>query len=150
MFEKKLNRICEIESGYGLKINRGANDQEIKILNLQSNMKLGFSLPSEYMDVLKIINGLDFNGFVLYGIDTEFLGEKPLQPIQGIVLSNLEWYELEDNKRYIFFGTDNISWYVWDKLKESYFLLDKPSGDEVEEYQSFDDMFRRMLETSLL
>lgn len=150
MFEEELNRIREIESGYGLKINRGANDQELKILNLQSNMKLGFSLPAEYIEVLKIINGLDFNGFVLYGIDTDFLTEEPLQPIQGIICSNLEWYDLEDNKRYIFLGTDNISWYVWDKIKEAFFLLDKPSGDEVEEYQSFYDMFRRLLTTALL
>lgn len=104
MFEEELNRIREIESGYGLKTNRGANDQELKILNLQSNMKLGFSLPAEYIEVLKIINGLDFNGFVLYGIDTDFLTEEPLQPIQGIICSNLEWYDLEDNKRYIFLG----------------------------------------------
>lgn len=47
------------------------------ILHLSSEVKcfFGVDLPSEYVAILERTNGVEFNGFVLYGVDSVFFGD---------------------------------------------------------------------------
>lgn len=151
MWQEKIDVIKRIEYGYNSKLNDGARPDEIKTLNLKFTMKMKCSLPEEYLAALELINGIDFNGFVLYGIDPEILLNQPNQEIQGIIDSNEVWYEFVDPERkFIFLGDDSISWYVYEKDTEKYWLIDRPSTDPIEAFSTFDKLFDKMLETALL
>ncbi|KAA0944295.1 SMI1/KNR4 family protein [Sporosarcina sp. ANT_H38] len=150
MWNIKLEEIIEEKNLYGEQVNTGAS--EVELAKFMKNVKeeLQKDLPSEYNNVLKAINGLEFNGFILYGIDEVLLEKKPNQHINGLISFNQIWYENEDQKKYLFLGESNISWYVYDTNKEQYIELDNPSGREMVEFKKFDEMLEKILSDSLL
>lgn len=150
MWREKLEEIIREEAKYGNKINDGAKENEIQKLIENVKDELNFSLPNEYINVLKIVNGLEYNGFILYGIDEELLEREFEQSINGLIDNNKVWYDNEWEHAYIFLGDDSISWYVYDQEREKYYILDKPSGDEMEEFDTMEDMLDKMLSNALL
>ena len=150
MWNIKLEEIIEEKNLYGEQVNTGASEVELAKFKKNVKAELQKDLPSEYINVLKIINGLEFNGFILYGIDEVFLEKKPNQHINGLISFNQIWYENEDQKKYLFLGESNISWYVYDTNKEQYIELDNPSGREMAEFKKIDEILEKMLSDSLL
>ena len=39
--------------------------------------ELGIALPEEYLKILRTVNGIEYNGFILYGVDEPLLKESP-------------------------------------------------------------------------
>lgn len=50
----------------------------------------------------------------------------------------------------MFLGESDISWYVYDISTEKYYELDNPSGSVMEEFNSFEYMFERMLSDAFM
>ena len=90
-------------------MNIGATEQKIHLFIKTVKDELNIDLPNEYIEVLRIINGMEFNGFILYGIDQRLLDEQQNEKIYGLIEYNKLWYENEWNKQYIFLGESNIS-----------------------------------------
>lgn len=38
-------------------------------------------MPDEYLKIFEVVNGIEFNGFILYGIDEELLDAQQNQSI---------------------------------------------------------------------
>ena len=57
-------------------MNIGATEQKIHLFIKTVKDELNIDLPNEYIEVLRIINGMEFNGFILYGIDQRLLDEQ--------------------------------------------------------------------------
>lgn len=150
MWKIKLEEIIEEKNLYGEQINSGASEVELVKFELSVKEKLQKDLPIEYSNVLKIVNGLEFNGFILYGIDEVLLEKKPNQHINGLISFNQIWYENEDQKKYLFLGESNISWYVYDTKNERYIELDNPSGREMIIFKKLDEILEKILSDSLL
>lgn len=150
MWKIKLEEIIEEKNLYGEQINSGASEVELAKFELSVKEKLQKDLPTEYSNVLKIVNGLEFNGFILYGIDEVLLEKKPNQHINGLISFNQIWYENEDQKKYLFLGESNISWYVYDTKNERYIELDNPSGREMIIFKELDEILEKILSYSLL
>lgn len=150
MWKEKLEEIIKEKNLYGEKVNVGATKKEIQLFIKRSIDELNVDLPDEYVNVLRTINGIEFNGFILYGIDENILNTIPKQHINGLIDCNNIWYENEWQKQYIFLGESNISWYVYDLTTKKYCELDNPSGRLNEEYSSFDDLFEKLLGDSLM
>ena len=70
-------------------------------------------IPQQYLDVLSRINRIEFNGFILYGVDQYLLEHKMKQPVYGLLEFNHIWHENEKQREYLFLGESNISWYVY-------------------------------------
>ena len=95
MWKEKLKEIIQEKAIYGEKVNNGALEKEINIFNKKVAEELNVNLPNEYIKVLEIINGIEFNGFILYGIDEELLEKNSNQHINGLLKFNKIWYENE-------------------------------------------------------
>ena len=106
-------------------------------------------LPDEYLEVLKFINGLEFNGFILYGIDEYLLDFKPHQTVNGFIECNKVWYENEWQKKYIFLGESSVAWYVYDLEERKYYELDNPSGSLMEEFDNPEDLLEKFMADAL-
>ncbi len=106
-------------------------------------------LPDDYAKVLEVVNGIEFNSFILYGIDQKLLGKQQNQTISGLIEYNKIWYENEWQKNYIFLGESNISWYVYDLTEHKYFELDNPSGSICEVFESLDSLVEKILSDAL-
>ncbi len=149
MWEDKLKEIENEKIMYGEAINKGASDSEIHKLEQEIIIKLETTAPYEYISLLKIVNGIEFNGFIIYGVDENYLEIDPEQHINGLIEMNQIWYENEEQKKYLFLGESNIGWYVYDKESKSFKELDNPSGRECRLFDDFDSMIDNILSDSL-
>lgn len=150
MWKEKLEEIIQEKALYGEKVNSGALEKEIKVLNEKVAAELDVILPDEYIGVLEIINGIEYNGFMIYGIDEGLLEESPNQHINGLIELNKIWYENEQQKQYLFLGESSISWYVYDLLIKKYYELDNPSGQICDEFCSFELLVEKILRDALM
>ena len=149
MWKAKLQEIIREEKIYGEEVNAGATKKEIAILFKEAKDELNVDLPNDYAKILKRVNGLEFNGFILYGIDQDLLSKEPNQSISGLIENNKLWYENEWQKKYIFIGESSISWYVYDLEECKYVELDNPSGEENEVFSSLECMVEKILSDAL-
>lgn len=149
MWKNKLEEIVQEKNLYGEKINTGATEEEVQLFIKEIKCELRVDLPDEYINILKVVNGLEFNGFILYGIDQNILNNQPNEFIYGLIEYNKIWYENEWQKQYIFLGESNISWYVYDLEESQYYELDNPSGRKCEVFSSLDYLVERILSDAL-
>ncbi|EEM73015.1 hypothetical protein bthur0009_8040 [Bacillus thuringiensis serovar andalousiensis BGSC 4AW1] len=115
---------------------------------MKENFNVG--LPSEYEEFLKTVNGLDFNGLVLYGVDSYLLDTERDESICGLIETNEIWYENEFQKEYLFLGDSNIAWFCKNISEGTYLELDKPSGMVMNTYNDFNTMLEEALKIPLL
>lgn len=106
-------------------------------------------IPQQYLDVLSRINGIEFNGFILYGVDQYLLEHEMKQPVYGLLEFNHIWHENEKQKGYLFLGESNISWYVYQYKNQCYMELDQPSGREIHRFRNFYEMFDKVLDEAI-
>ncbi|MED4014646.1 YrhA family protein [Sutcliffiella cohnii] len=139
------NLIVDIEnelSEYGFALRKPASNHEIKELQEKVNLKFsGFTLPDEYKHFLMIVNGLDFNGLVIYGVDNNLLETEIEEVIPGFIESNAIWYENEWLKQFVFFGDSDIALYCYDLDQKVYLELDKPSCTIMNTFHDFNSMY---------
>lgn len=145
MWQNNLKKIIDEKKMYDEEVNSGASQKEISKLVIEVKKKLNVEIPKEYLDVISKINGLEFNGFILYGIDEYLLDSEINQSIYGLLESNQIWYENEGQKKYLFLGESNISWYVYEHKSNSFIELDNPSGTESLKFNNFYEMFNKLL-----
>lgn len=120
-----------------------ASDKDIHSLKewISSNVRKNLWI-SEYGDFLEKVNGLEFNGLVIYNAN-------PDDENNGFIEANEIWRDNEWDNNYLFFGDSNISWYCMDIEKHVFLELDKPSGDIIEEYNNFDEMIKEAIKSVL-
>lgn len=102
MWKDKLQEIIQEKKIYGEKVNIGATEEEIAILFKQAKFEIDVDLPNDYAKILRLVNGLEFNGSILYGIDQKLLSKQPNQSINGLIEYNKIWYENEWKKIYFY------------------------------------------------
>ena len=149
MWKDKLQEIAQKMSLYGEKINIGASPEEIQLFLKEVKAEIKVDLPKEYIQILEVINGIEFNGFILYGIDQYLLYEQPKQAVNGLIDCNMVWYENEWQKQYIFLGESHISWYVYDLTEGKYCELDNPSGSKSGVFDSLESLVEKVLGDAL-
>ena len=73
MWKNMILEIGDILKSVNYKLNTPATDTEVQRLREHAKEKFNVDLPSEYEEFLKTVNGLDFDGLVLYGVDSPLL-----------------------------------------------------------------------------
>ncbi|MCM1327719.1 MAG: YrhA family protein, partial [Lachnoclostridium sp.] len=96
-----------------------------------------------------IVNGLEFNGFIIYGIDKYLLDKEPKQAINGFIDNNKVWHENEWQQKYLFIGDSSISWYVYDMDTNKFCELDKPGGKVINVFDNIELIIIKILEDAL-
>ncbi|MFP7735855.1 YrhA family protein [Priestia aryabhattai] len=146
-----LREIEKVEEKYGSSLRSPASDREIMELNHNIQEKLGsMALPEPYIEFLKKVNGLDFNGLVIYGVDKALLDKEVDEDIYGFIEANELWYENGWQKQYIFLGDSDTAWYFYDLKESLYVELDKPSGTLIQSFENFDSLLGDAFETVIL
>ncbi|MFR4987145.1 MAG: YrhA family protein [Lachnospirales bacterium] len=145
MYIEELNLLIKEISKYNDKMNEGVLEKDLNLFVNVFKKIFGLSLPYDYLEFLKNFNGIEFNGFIIYGVDKDLLSIKPSNNINGLIQFNNVFYENEHQKKYIFLGENNISWYVYDIKLNTYFELDNPSGMEVNKFINFKDMLKKFI-----
>ena len=141
-----LEKIERIESGYGEKLNSPIDLDKIKSLSKNEINEVKIFIEQEYSRFLTKVNGLDFNGSVLYGLKTD---DNCSAEVYDFFDYNNIWHEVEENKRFVFIGENNISWFVYNLSNDEYLELDMPSAEVVEKFNSLDDLLESFLSDAI-
>lgn len=150
-WKKLLEEVKKIEEKYGDSLRRQSSQSEITKLQDKIKEKYGnILLPETYVEFLKMANGIDFNGLVVYGIDEHLQDKDKVENVQGFMETNEIWHENDWHRQFIFFGDSDTAWYCYNLNENVYMELDKPSGTLINTYDSFDNMLTDALETSLM
>ncbi|CAM2142214.1 Knr4/Smi1-like domain-containing protein [Paraburkholderia tropica] len=150
MWVNLLEEIRKTEAKYGDELNSPVTDQEIR--NFEEAVLGKFpvnEIPSGYKKFLQTVNGLDFNGLVIYGLDQELLGEENDEEAYGFIETNEQWHQNDEQKKYLFFGDSDTAWYCLDVIENEYLELDKPSGTLMNKFDDFNAMLANALKVSL-
>ncbi|MDQ4711884.1 YrhA family protein [Bacillus subtilis] len=150
MWVNLLEEIRKTEAKYGDELNSSVTDQEIR--NFEEAVLGKFpvnEIPSGYKKFLQTVNGLDFNGLVIYGLDQELLREENDEEVYGFIETNEQWHENDEQKKYLFFGDSDTAWYCLDVIENEYLELDKPSGTLMNKFNDFNSMLADALKVSL-
>ncbi|MEC3755977.1 YrhA family protein [Bacillus halotolerans] len=150
MWVNLLEEIGKTEAKYGDELNAPVTDQEIR--NFEAAVLGKFpvnEIPSGYKKFLQTVNGLDFNGLVIYGLDQELLRGENDEEVYGFIETNEQWHENDEQKKYLFFGDSDTAWYCLDVIENEYLELDKPSGTLMNKFNDFNAMLADALKVSL-
>lgn len=104
MWKKDLKFIEKLAKSEGEKLNEGLTSSEYADLTQAVATTLNKQLPAEYAQVLQLHNGIEFDGYTLYGADETIIKKNNSEEIYGIVDQNEMWYEFEENQIFCFSG----------------------------------------------
>lgn len=138
MWKNYLKNIENEQKKYGESINMGLSDY------LASQI---MDLPVSFINFLEEVNGLEYNGYIIYGINDPAV--VCLQPVYDIYEYNEIWHENDEMRRYLFIGESNLSWYVYDTKSEIYAELDNPSGRLINSFDTLDLLLSQVLQEAL-
>ena len=141
MYAELLERIAAEQASYGAVPQNPATDAELARLRRRADEELGVELPAEYEEFLKRVNGLDWNGVLLYATETT--------TIAGVVEMNLV---LRDDPRFadlLALGSDGLDVYTYRTATGTYEIYDEVPHNLVASGLSFEDLMTRALTRSL-
>ncbi len=148
MWKKYLRKIEKELKEYGERRNKGASTASLGLLQQAFEKSYGIRLPQEYLNLLKEVNGIEYNGGIFYGVDEGFLKTEPQQEVSGGLHMNLVWQEDGSMTEYIFLRKNDISWFVYQPSNGQYYMLDNPSGEIISAYSDAESMFGQLLKDS--
>ena len=138
-----LEEIETIKQRYGKSVYYSCSDDEVEFFTnwVSQRLPIDENKLSDFIGFSKVANALNFNGLFVYGVskENEF----------NIFDMNEVWWDVEEQKQYLFLGHDDLSWFCIDSKTGDFCLLDKPSGSVEETYETFEDMLEQMLDDIL-
>lgn len=150
MWKEQVERISKIREKRNRKLNLPGNENEISRFRKSVVEKFGEDvLPQQYYQFLQTVNGIEFNGLRIYGIDLIFLDSKPINQVDSFFDANETWESIKDEDELIFFGDSDIAWYCYNATKKSFVELDKPSGELMEIFSDFGAMLESAFSVAL-
>ncbi|GAB2024404.1 YrhA family protein [Lactovum odontotermitis] len=146
-WKESLVELNKDNEQYGESANLPANNID-EVVAFAAN-KFHLCIPKEFTEFWKVQNGLEYDGNVFYQADIELFDD--IDPLDmdtnnAIIASNIIWHENADFADYTFLGDGNIDWCVYDRRDKKYKILDKPSGEIIETFDTFDEFFSTYLE----
>jgi len=136
--DELLRRIEAEKREFDQTVQPPAAPAAIERLRTHARDSLRTELPDGYVRFLQHADGLDFNGYVIYGASEH---EKPY--LAGLAEANAQL--ADPPARYVFYGETGDELFAQDREGGAWVLLDRPSLDVIENFPSFEAMLERML-----
>ena len=125
------------------------SEHGLDVLRRRLRAELGIGLPAELADLLRIADGLNWNGLYVYPSATAPLAGHPDVVPAGVVEANLDHREVEGLEDVLVFGDDSLDLYAWRGSTGEFQVLDKVPRDVIATAASFDELISGALRRSL-
>ncbi|MEC2391030.1 YrhA family protein, partial [Bacillus toyonensis] len=73
MWKDTLLEVEKTMKSFNLKLNKPAKDTEVQRLRERVKESFNIDLPNEYEEFLRTVNGFEFDGLIIYGVDPSLL-----------------------------------------------------------------------------
>jgi hypothetical protein len=120
-----------------------ASEAAIADLSVRIQTILGLTLPPDYADFLRLSDGLEYNGLVLY--DCASTCEEPTHGFwQGVVATNLMWRDGPRAPGLLYLGETDMDLVGVDNAHR-FLTIDRISDDITDNYPSFAALFAALM-----
>lgn len=140
-----LKGIATKAAKYGERLQPAASENQLNELAQRAKAELKFDVPADYMEFLRVHNGIDWNGFSIYATEIAPIEGYMDRFLRGFVETNLQYWEVVENRPFITFGESGDSRYVFDLTSGTYQAVDSVSLDLIEEYADLGAMLAGLL-----
>ncbi len=141
MLDDVVAAIRERLSRYDEQMEPACDDRQLERLRDRARQVLGQEMPLEYCDLLRAVNGFEYDGLKVYSASGRAIGQD-IPGVLDIIEMNLTYRaDLPGFSNYIAFADDDLCKYVLDLRTGNYLMLTH-SDDVVRKFASFEDMLR--------
>lgn len=135
MFDAVL-RVTARQAALG-EVGQGAATQaDVEALRADLSLLFGAVLPDDYAAFLRLCNGLDHDGTVLYGARQSVEAPGPAGFWQGLVAANAAWREGPGHTGYLVLGETGMDLLTVDRGNSRPALRDRVSGEIAARFDS--------------
>lgn len=135
-----IDDVKEIADGWGEALEPPAMQSEIDALQEAVKATYKVELPAEYMQLLRLVNGLEFNGLIIYGTKNS-ISDPDASPLDlmamNAVLRESQRMNIPDT---IIIGEDSTGVLTYERQTGQFQYRDRIAPDRVEPYRSFTQM----------
>lgn len=124
--------------------NKQLSGSEVAEFQKYANSQLGFFLPFNYAEFLKMVNGYSNNGKTLFAADLDELHNKNPRKIAGYIINNFYALVNHPDKNFLYIGETNTHFYVFDRDHSHYALVNKLTFQKVKIYVNFSELLREV------
>jgi hypothetical protein len=140
-----LERIADDQRRVGSQLQPPCTQDEMQRLVEHARATLRTELPAEYLDFLRLANGLDWNGVVVYASDTVPIVGHPDRSIAGVVEMNLNFRDASVFQSLIVLGSDGMDVYTYNVGDRVYEQYDEVPHVLIESFATFDELMAKVL-----
>ncbi len=130
MYQVELDIVKAKKQEFCEELPSPADENEIERFSEAFYEVFHLGVPRAYLELLRKCNGVEFNGCIIYSS-------------KSMIDSQLDYDFLTED--YIIFAEYDIGWFCMEKSSGKYCELDKPSAQEVETFNTFEEMIKRAL-----
>lgn len=146
MYRKLLEQIAKELGERGEELQPPCSPESLKQLTDMTQAMFSCTVPAEYTEFLRITNGLDWNGLVIYASATTPIVGVGEATIQGFVEANFLWRDYKPNENYLIFAESGLNKYAYNMATYDYQVIDRASMDLVKSTASFEGLVGEVLE----
>lgn len=129
-----------------------AQAEELRVLQAEAIQKLDYVLPSAYLELLAVSNGLDWNGIQLYASQarTRVTPEGQIKySLRGLVEVNEQWRNFPPNKEFVFLAESGDVLYCHNLTSGRFEIVDRITkemdDDQTDAFDSCDALLEKLL-----
>ncbi len=138
--EAILKEVRDAARKWGEDLEPGATRLEIDAFVKEAERQYGAMPPKAYIDMLRIVNGLEFSGLIVYGTK-DSISDADSSPLNFFV-ANDSFRETHnrDAEKLLLLGETSTGLLVYDTGHDQFQYRDRIGIDRVEPYSSFATM----------
>ena len=145
MYRDLLRRVAAEQARSGGGPQNPCSQVQFARLRWRVRTELDAELPAEYVDLLAQVNGLDWNGVVLYASETTPIVGHPGRSIAGLVEVNLAFRDDQRFADLLVLGSDGMDIFTYRVSAGGYEVYDEVPHDLLAAGLSFDALMTRAL-----
>jgi len=149
MYKDLLKRVAEEQRQFGSSLQPPITEEQLQLLVMSASKELRTELPGEYINFLRLTNGLDWNGVVVYAGDTTAITGHPDRSIPGIIEMNLNYRDDPRFEDLLVLGSNGMDIYTYRISSGGYEVYDEVPHELMEIFPTFDELMTRALSRSL-
>jgi hypothetical protein len=149
MYKELLKQVISAKSALGMSIQPPASDDQIARLRVEARQKLRAELPGDYIRFLRLMNGLDFDGLLIYGTDSAPIIGVQDATLIGLLDANLGFRDASRFGNLIVYGQSGDDLYLSDTSLTRFSISDRISLYPVHSFTSFEGLLAKALEGRL-
>lgn len=149
MWIELLEKIRVRFQSYGERMQSPATGVELAQLKSRVDAELAGCLPDEYLAFLRLVNGLDWNGLVVYATSRSLLHGYEDRYIEGFVEGNLNLRDFEPMKNYLVFAEDGTCLFAYSQADSEYQAITSVGLTKLDSFQTFGGLLTDALKAHL-